>query len=201
MRLGRDPIRLRLRPEGASRAPFFVGALFGVPVFFMSLLISSLALDIPHGKAPTAAGTEAKIWLAALIGPAIFVGLGVLALWLGRFGAFVPIVAAIVACLLAPGRADAYLARHEAAFPEGMDFVKDTTAGNASSRGDWENAAKDAVLSISHWTLVLAVLALGVAVLVVWRRPQPLAVETTAIDPIVGAPETVPVEPQVPPEH
>ena len=45
MHVGRR--RLRLRPEGASRAPFFVGALFGVPIFFMSLLISSLALDDP----------------------------------------------------------------------------------------------------------------------------------------------------------
>src|SRR6188472_805194 len=119
MRLGR--LRLRLRPEGASRAPFFVGALFGVPIFFMSLLISSLALDTPNvvdGKAgPTAAGPEAKIWLVALIGPAIFVALGLVALWLGRFGAFLPIAAAIVACLLAPGRADAYIGHHEARFP------------------------------------------------------------------------------------
>lgn len=184
--------RLRLRPEGASRAPFFVGALFGVPIFFMSLLISSLALDIPHGKAPTAAGTEAKIWLVALIGPAIFVGLGMLALWLGRFGAFVPIVAAIVACLLAPGRADAYIARHEARFPDGMDFIKDNTTGNASSKGDWEHAAKDAVVGMSHWTLVLAFLALGVALLALWRRPSAPALETTGIAPIVGAPETIP---------
>jgi len=192
--------RIRLRPEGTSRAPFFVGALFGVPVFFMSLLISSLALDIPHGKAPTAAGTEAKIWLAALIGPAIFVCLGVLALWLGRFGVFLPIGAAIVACLLAPGRADAYIARHEARFPDGMDFVKDNTTGNASSRGDWEHAAKDAVVSMSHWTLVLAILAVVVALFVLWRRPQPLELEPTGIAPIVGAPETVPIEPQVPPQ-
>ena len=196
MRLGGR--RIRLRPEGASRAPFFVGALFGVPVFFMSLLISSLALDIPHGKAPTAAGTEAKIWLAALIGPAIVVCLGVLALRLGRFGAFLPIGAAIVACLVAPGRADAYVGRHEARFPDGMDFVKDNTTGNASSRGDWEHAAKDAVVSISHWTLVLALLALAVALLVLWRRPQQMVLEATGIDPIVGAPETL-VEP--PPER
>jgi hypothetical protein len=199
MRLG----RLRLRPEGASRAPFFVGALFGVPVFFMSLLISSLALDEPHvveGKAgPTAAGTEAKIWLAALIGPAIFVGIGLLALWLGRFGVFLPIGAAIVACLLAPGRADAYIGRHEAAFPDGMDFVKDNTTGNASSKGDWEHAAKDAVLSMSHWTIVLALLALGLALFVVLRRPQQPVIAATGIDPIVGAPETL-VQPPPPPE-
>src|SRR4051794_30426688 len=163
----------------------------------MSLLIASLALDVPPGNAPTASGTEAKIWLVALIGPAIFVGLGALALWLGRFGAFVPIVAAIVACLLAPGRADDYVARHEARFPQGMDFVKDNTAGNASSKGDWEHAATDAVLSMSHWRLVLAMLALVVALLVLWRRPPEL--ESTAIDPIVGAPETVPIEPQAPP--
>jgi len=197
--------RLRLRPEGASRAPFFVGALFGIPIFFMSLLISSLALDTPNvvdGKAgPTAAGTEAKVWLAALIGPAIFVGLGVLALWLGRFGTFVPIVAAIVACLLAPGRADAYIARHETRFPDGMDFIKDNTTGNASSKGDWEHAAKDAVVSMSHWTLVLALLALAAALLVLWRRPSPLVVETLGIDPIVGAPETIPVDSPAPPEH
>jgi hypothetical protein len=110
-------------------------------------------------------------------------------------------VAAIVACLLAPGRADGYIARHEARFPDGMDFVKDNTTGNASSRGDWEHAAKDAVVSMSHWTLVLALLALVVALLVLWRRPQPPVLESTGIDPIVGAPETVPIEADVPPQY
>ena len=71
-----------------------------------------------------------------------------------------------------------------------MDFVKDNTTGNASSRGDWEHAAKDAVVSMSHWTLVLALLALIAALLVLWRRPQQMVLEATGIDPIVGAPET-----------
>ena len=55
-------------------------------------------------------------------------------------------------------------------------------------------------MSMSHWTLVLALLALGVALLVLWRRPQSLVLEPTGIDPIVGAPETVPIEPQAPPQ-
>jgi hypothetical protein len=197
MRLGLG----RFRPHVASRAPLVVGALFAVPVFFMSLLIVSLALDKPHvidGKGhPTASGTEWEVWLVSLIVPAVFVGIGALALWLGRVGVLVPIVVTIVACLLAPGRADGYVARHERRFPLGMDFVPDQTAGNASSRGDWEAAAKDTVLSMSHWTLVLAGLALAVALLVLWRRPQSTSGEPT-VDPVTGVPETAPLGPTAP---
>jgi hypothetical protein len=193
----------RLRPRVATRAPFVVAALFAVPVFFISLMVVSLALDRPHvvdGKAQsTASGTEAKVWLVSLLGPAIFLAIGALALWLGRLGVFVPIVAAIVACLLAPGRADGYMGRHEARFPQGMDFVPDSTTGNASSRGDWEHAAKDAVVSISHWTLVLAALALLAALLVLWRRPHGDQLEGASVDPVTGAPEIAPLEPQAPP--
>ena len=56
-------------------------------------------------------------------------------------------------------------------------------------------------MSMSHWTLVLAILALIAALLVLWRRPQQMVLEATGIDPIVGAPETLPVEPQAPPQH
>jgi ribose/xylose/arabinose/galactoside ABC-type transport system permease subunit len=186
----------RLRPRFASRAPLAVGALFAMPVFFMTLLIASLALDKPNvvgtKEQPTASGTEAKVWLVALLAPAIFVLLGAAALWLGRLGVLVPIVAAIVASLLAPGRAGAYVGRHERRFPQGMDFVPDNTTGNASSRGDWEHAAKETVVSMSHWTLVLAVLALVLTLVLLWRRPQALAADAPTVDPVTGAPETAP---------
>ena len=184
----------KLRNRMPSRAPFVVASLFAVPVFFMCLLVSSLALDTPSVRAgrlgPTASGPEAKVWLAALIGPAIMLAVGAAALLLGRFGVLVSIGAGIVACLVLPGRADAYIGRHETRFPQGMDFIPDNTTGNASSRGDWEHAAKETVLSMSHWTLAMAALALLGALIVLLRRPEEITGE--AVDPIVGAPEVAP---------
>lgn len=187
----------RLLGRVETRAPFVVGALFAVPVFFMSLLISSLAVDRPSLRAaklePTGSGTEAKVWLAALIGPAIMLAVGALALLAGRYGVFLSIAVAIAACLWLPGLAGGYIGRHERRFPSGMDFVPDNTAGNASSRGDWEHSSKETVLSISHWTLVLAILALVVALVVLLRRPHQLeAGGDLLVDPVTGAAKTVP---------
>ena len=184
-----------LRGRVTTRAPLVVGALFAVPVFFMALLVSSLALDTPtvEGRklGPTASGTEAKVWAVALIAPAVMVGIGALGLLLGRYGVFIPIAGAVVACFLLPYLAGDYIGRHERRFPYGMDFIRDNAAGNASSRGDWEHAAKATVVSMSHWTLVLAALALVGTLIVLLRRPEPVT-PGLAPDPVVGAPEVSP---------
>src|SRR5437762_470559 len=71
-----------------TKAPLAVAGLIAVPVFFACLLASSLAIDRPrivHGQEfPGTSGTEAKVWLAALIGPAIVMAVGIAALALRR---------------------------------------------------------------------------------------------------------------------
>jgi hypothetical protein len=169
----------RIVAQIESRAPLAVAAFFAVPIFFASLMCSSLALDRPRvvgtKEFPSAAGTEAKVWAAALIGPAIVLAIGLVALALRRYGVFVSLAGALALCLLLPIRLDTWVARHTRRFPLGLDYVKDSDPSNTSSSGEWEHAAKDTVLGITHWTLVLVGLAFAVSALLLLRRRERIA--------------------------
>jgi len=165
---------VRRLPSVASKAPIAVAGLIAVPLYFAALMASSLALDKPHGigkhMGPGSGGTEARIWLAALIAPGILLAAGTVGLFLGRHGLYLPAVAGVVVCLVLPGISKQWIARHEARFPQGIDFVRDSDPSNLSSRGEWEHAAQSTVTSISHWTLGLAIGAIVVAALLELRR-------------------------------
>lgn len=172
-----------------TKAPIAVAGLIAVPVYFAALMASSLKLDTPRlvGKHefPGAAGTEGKIWAAALLAPAIVLAAGVVGLLLRRFGVFLVAAAGIVVCLILPGLSQGWIAGHEKRFPIGVDFVKDSDPSNLSSRGDWEHAAQATIVSITHWTLGLAIgiAAVGVLVEVRRRRGRPeLVMEPSPID-------------------
>ena len=161
-----------------SRAPLAVAGFFAVPVFFAALMASSLAADRPRialGKEhPPSSGTEAKVWGLALIAPAILLAVGTLALPLRRLGVYLSLAAALAFCLLLPIRLDSWSTRHARRFPLGMDYLKDSDPSNTSSRGEWEDAAKDTVLGITHWTIVLIGAAVVLAVLLQLRRRAPV---------------------------
>jgi hypothetical protein len=137
-------------------------------------MASSLALDMPrvvgNKQFPSTSGTEAKIWLAALIAPGILLAAGLAGLLLRRFGIYLAAAAGIVVCLVLPGISQGWVARHIARFPYGIDFVKDSDPSNLSSRGDWEHAAQATIVSITHWTLGLCVGAVVIGVLLELRR-------------------------------
>jgi hypothetical protein len=177
-----------------SRAPLAIAGFFAVPVFFASLMAASLAADHPHivlGKEhPSASGREAVVWGLALIAPAILVAIGALALALGRAGVYVALAASLAFCLLLPIRLDAWSARHERRFPLGMDYLKDSDPSNTSSRGEWEHAARDTVLSITHWTIVLIAVSTLVALFVHLRRRK--AAPVGPPPEVVGVPDTTP---------
>jgi len=187
------------RPAFRARAPLGVAGLVGVPVYFAALLASSLALDRPHvvhgQEFPSTGGTEARIWLAALIAPGILVAAGLVGAFLGRLGAYLPAVAGIVVCLLLPGISQPWVARHTARFPLGVDFVPDSDPSNVVSRGDWERSAQVTIVSITHWTLGLAIGVLAVGLLLELRRRRnreplpeapPAGLETGGAPPLVG---------------
>jgi hypothetical protein len=157
-----------------TKAPLAVGGLIAVPIYFAALMASSLALDRPHvvgrHESPATGGTEAKIWLAALIAPAIVMAAGAVGLVLKRHGIYLAAAAGIVVCLVSPGLSHGWIGRHERRFPLGVDFIPDKSPSNLSSRGEWEHAAQVTVTSISHWTLGLAIGAIVVGVLVEVRR-------------------------------
>jgi len=188
-------VRRRFRFE--TKAPLAVAGLVAVPVFFACLLASSLALDRPrlvHGQyVPGAAGTEAKVWAAALIGPAIVMGLGIAALALRRYGVYVVAAAGIAMCLVLPGISNGWIGRHSARFPLGVDFVKDSDPSNYLNRGEWEHAAQSTLTSITHWTLGLCIGAIVIAAALELRRrtgrqailvePPPVELQTGGVPP------------------
>lgn len=172
-----------------TKAPIAVAGLIAVPLYFAALMASSLALDAPRlvGKRefPGAAGTEAKIWAAALIAPAIVLAAGLVGLLLRRFGIYLVSAAGIAVCLALPGMSQGWIAGHERRFPLGIDFVKDSSPSNLSNRGDWEHAAQATIVSITHWTvgLAIAIVVVGVLVEVRRRRGAPdLLTEPSPID-------------------
>jgi hypothetical protein len=161
-----------------SKAPLALVGLLAVPLYFASLLASSLALEKPqiiHGREnPPGSGAEAKIWLAALIVPGVLLAIGLVGLAVRRVGVYAPAAAGVLICLLLPRVSKGWVARHTARFPLGMDFVKDSNPSNLSSRGEWEHAAQETIVSITHWTLIIAIGAVVVSVsLAVRRRSRP----------------------------
>ena len=165
---------MRRRKRIETKSSLALAALLAVPLYFAALLASSLALDKPrivgtHEQAASSGG-EAKIWLAALIVPGIVLAVGVAALPLRRLGVYASAVAGIVVCLVLPSVSHGWIGRHERRFPIGVDFIKDSDPSNLSSHGEWEHAAQDTISSITHWTLVIAVGAIVVAVLLEIRR-------------------------------
>ncbi|MDE3189522.1 MAG: hypothetical protein KGL94_01740 [Acidobacteriota bacterium] len=157
-----------------SRAPLAVGALIAVPLYFATLMATSLALDKPHvvrgHPGPSSTGTELAIYSAALIAPAILLAAGAAGMVVRRVGVALPAIAGIVCCLVLPGISRGWIARHERRFPLGVDFIADNNASNLSNRGEWEHAAQATVSSMCHWTTGLAVGAIVVAVLLEIRR-------------------------------
>lgn len=157
-----------------SRAPLAVGALIAVPLYFATLMATSLALDRPHvvrgHPGPSSTGTELTIYSAALIAPAILVAAGAAGMLVRRVGVSLPAIAGIVYCLVLPGVSAGWIARHERRFPLGVDFIKDNSPSNLSNRGEWEHAAQATVTSMCHWTTGLAAGAIVVAVLLEIRR-------------------------------
>ena len=180
-----------------TRAPLAVAGLIGVPLYFASLLASSLALDKPqiigHQEYPSTAGTEAKIWLAALIAPGVVVAAGLVGMVVGRLGIYLSAIAGILVCLLLPGISQPWVARHTERFPLGIDFVKDSDPSNVVSKGDWEHAAQETIVSMTHWTLGLCIAVVVIGVLLEVRRRRGAGAVEMPPAVITGEAEASPV--------
>jgi hypothetical protein len=190
-----------------SKAPLGLAALLSITLFFAALMASSLAVDKPrvfqrlrHGKVvlhpeQSSNATEVKIWLLALIPVGILLAVGIVAMLWRRGGLYVVSGAAIVLSLLLPHRLDAWTARHTRRFPIGVDLIADSNASNLASRGEWEQNARDTVISLTHWTIGIAIGAVAiVAGLALLRRLRPRQAFIAAPPPVVtGEPEVSPV--------
>jgi len=193
----------RLSPP--TKAPLALAGFLAIPIFFASLMATSLAIEKPRvvewsrpgGKIarifhdPTAS-MEAKIWLLALVAPLLVVLAGWIFSFL-RYGFYLTCVAAIVVGYALTIRLDRWQLHHTLRFPYGADLLPDYTTSSSLARGEWEKDAADTVRSLFHYTIGLAVAAALISLFLAYRRRRALPAPLPAgpeLQQTGGAPTT-----------
>ena len=170
--------------KGRPRAPLAIAAFIAIPLFFSSLMASTLALEKPlkfewkGGKNgllttwhdPTTA-TVASIWLWALVPPLVLVLIGFVAVRL-PLAFYVPCAAAILIAMAVVHKTAVWERHHTARYPVGVDLIPPSNpTSNKYDPGQWEHQARETALSLQHWTIGVALAAaLVMAGLYVRRR-------------------------------
>jgi hypothetical protein len=170
------------RLAARQRTPLVVSCILAAPLYFLSLMLASMAIDRPHIIAwshggtliqrfhPTATGLEAKIWAVALIPSALLITIGVAAVFI-RFGTYIVCAAMFALAVVLPHKLDTWQRHHVARYPRGEDLIRDNWANNLLDRGEWEHSARETILSLQKWMIGLAILfALGFALADEMRR-------------------------------
>jgi len=167
-----------------SRAPLAVAGILAMPIFFLSLMAISLAVEKPSVRHtgslhkpvlgdPTGS-TEAKIWLLAVLPSLALVLLGVAAMLLRRTGVVVTALGAIAlsVALLVPlgGWANGHASR----YPAGVDLVGANTTGDIYLRGEWEANAKRTAEQLGIAAISIAGVAIAIVALLEFRRRRGL---------------------------
>ena len=170
-------------PRSRGKGPWAIGSFIAIPLFFASLMASTLAQEKPHvvqwkgcrhglcttWADPTSA-TEARIWLWALVPPLLLSLVGYLCTRI-PYGWYVVSVAGIVEAFAVTHRLDTWTAHHTARYPWGVDLIPGTNASsNQWDPGEWEKLAHSAAQSLSHWTIGVAAAAIVVMAAVETRR-------------------------------
>jgi hypothetical protein len=158
-----------------KRTPLTVSCILAAPLYFLSLMLASMAMDRPHlitwtshGKLvqkfhETAPGLEAKIWAVALIPSGLLIAVGLAAVFI-RHGTYIVCAAMLVISGVLPHRLDTWQRHHAIRYPPGQDLVNDKLSNNLLNRGEWEQSARETILSLRKWMIGLAILfAVGFA--------------------------------------
>jgi hypothetical protein len=187
----------RLANRG-SRAPLAIGGFLAIPLFFSSLMASTLAQEKPHTiqwkgchsgictvwHDPTTADMT-RIWLWALVPSLVLVVVSLIATRL-PLGFYLSCVAAIVIAMAVAHKTETWAHHHTQRFPWGVDLIpKSQSFSNLWNPGEWEHEARQTALSLQHWTIgiALAAMAVMVALEIRRRRARPdLVEEPTGID-------------------
>jgi hypothetical protein len=174
------PVRV---PKSRGSGPWAIASFIAIPLFFASLMCSALAQERPyviqwkgcaHGicttwREPTSAN-EAAIWLWALVPPLVLVLVGYFCTRV-PYGWYVACVAGIVEAIAVTHRLNTWTLHHTRRYPWGVDLIPSTNASsNQWDPGEWERMARATALSLSHWTIGVAVLAIVVMAAVETRR-------------------------------
>jgi hypothetical protein len=170
------------RLAARKRTPLTVSCILAAPLYFLSLMLASMAIDRPHlitwashGKLvqkfhETAPGIEAKIWLVALIPSGLLIAVGLAAVFI-RHGTYLVCAAMLLISGVLPHRLDTWQRHHTVRYPPGQDLVNDKLSNNLLNRGEWEQSARETILSLRKWMIGLAILfAVGFALADELRR-------------------------------
>jgi hypothetical protein len=165
-----------------KRTPLNVAIILAAPLYFLSLMLASMAIDRPHiiawshnGKLvehfhDTATSLEAKIWLVALIPSGILIAVGVAAVFI-RYGTYIVCAAMLLISAVLPHKLDTWQRHHRQRYPRGQDLKPDAWSTNLLDKGEWEQGARETILSLRQWMIGLAILfALAFAIADELRR-------------------------------
>jgi hypothetical protein len=190
-----------LRRSGRGRAPLAIASFIAIPLLFSSLMASALAQEKPRvaqwtsgGKLQTtyhdpSSATEARIWLWALLPPALLIITGWVATRL-PYGFYIACLAAIVDAMAVVHKTAVWETHHTQRFPNGVDLIAaNNPASNQFDPGQWERMARGTALSLEHWTISLAVISMFVVTALTvkrryfGRRPAPVYGAIESIGP------------------
>jgi hypothetical protein len=202
---------VRLPLSGRPVAPLAIAGLLAFLLLWASVLLSTLAVERPVVLAwqhagrhvvryhPPSTSNELEIWALAAVPPLLLIAVGYGAR-LVRRGVYVSCAAALALALVLPLRLDRWVAHHAQRFPDGVDLLPESDTSNVYGRGEWEHNAKDAILSLQHWTIGLALAIASIAAIAELRRrrgapsapPPPPPPEVGGGQPQITVPGTHP---------
>lgn len=176
-----------MRPlRSAKKGPLAVAAVLSTPLFFSALMAFSLAVEKPtvlrhvarHGKlvpvlGDASGGTEATIWLLALLPILAVVASGLVGMLVGRLGTIVPALVSVAAVVLLLLPLDTWTRRHTARYPCGEDVfcpAAGTQSQDIYRRGEWEASARHTAVQLGVVTIAIAGIATGLTLLAGLRR-------------------------------
>ena len=189
----------RFVPTSRGRSALAIAGFLAIPLFFSSLMASTLALEKP-GKIqwkgchsgictvwhdPTS-WNVAQIWGWALVPPLVLVIIGWIATRL-PLGFYVSCIAAIVISMAVVHKTGIWAVHHTARFPLGADLIPPSIS-NIWDVGEWEREARYTALSLSHWTIGIALAAMvTMGFLAVRARQKKKRLPPVSGVPMVGA--------------
>jgi hypothetical protein len=195
--------------RGRSRAPLSIAAFIAIPLFFSSLMASTLALEKPlkyewkgckNGLCTTwhdpTTATVAKIWLWAVVPPLVLVLVGAISTRL-PLGFYVSCLAGIVIAIAVVYKIATWQRHHTERYPNGVDLIPASNPqSNKYDPGQWEQSARETAVSLEHWTIGVALAAaLVMAWLHVRRRffiSRPIDVAAPPIESVHAPDATLP---------
>jgi hypothetical protein len=182
------------------KAPFALAGFLALPLFFASLMATSLAIEKPkvfewtrHGRLfhtfhDPVPSNEAKIWVLSFAAPLLLVAIGWAASFL-RYGIYVSCAAAVAEGLALTVRLGTWQAHHTSRFPFGEDNYPDSSTSSLVDRGQWEHQAATTVHSLVGYTIALSLVASAIALfLALRRRRPPVRTSSSELQQTGGAP-------------